>query len=88
MEFKCFCSDVSPDAEGSDAYQLIRTSAKLALMDRMLCKLKQDGHRVLIFSQMTHLLDILEGFRLYISLMYIDLNPNIYRIYGCSRFPL
>ena len=30
-------------------------------MDRMLAKLKQDGHRVLIFSQMTKLLDLLEG---------------------------
>ena len=53
--------DPSPDVEGSAAYNLIRSSGKLALMDRMLTKLKQDGHRVLIFSQMTHLLDILEG---------------------------
>lgn len=37
-------------------------SGKLALMDRMLKKLKENDHKVLIFSQMTKLLDILEDY--------------------------
>lgn len=32
------------------------------LLSRMLRKLKEDGHRVLIFSQMTKMLDILEDY--------------------------
>lgn len=38
---------------------LITTSGKLMLLDRLLTKLKKDGHRVLIFSQMVRVLDIL-----------------------------
>ena len=35
---------------------------KLVLMSKMMRKLKQQGHRVLIFSQMTKMLDLLEDF--------------------------
>ncbi|XP_076919096.1 protein CHROMATIN REMODELING 4-like [Bidens hawaiensis] len=40
----------------------IKASAKLALLHSMLKLLHKDGHRVLIFSQMTKLLDILEDY--------------------------
>ncbi|XP_076945061.1 LOW QUALITY PROTEIN: protein CHROMATIN REMODELING 4-like [Bidens hawaiensis] len=40
----------------------IKASAKLALLHWMLKILKKEGHRVLIFSQMTKLLDILEDY--------------------------
>ncbi|XP_068656137.1 protein CHROMATIN REMODELING 4-like isoform X2 [Aristolochia californica] len=40
----------------------IKASAKLALLHSMLKILKREGHRVLIFSQMTKLLDILEDY--------------------------
>ncbi|XP_076912724.1 protein CHROMATIN REMODELING 4-like [Bidens hawaiensis] len=40
----------------------IKASAKLALLHSMLKILKKEGHRVLIFSQMTKLLDILEDY--------------------------
>ncbi|KAL2629360.1 hypothetical protein R1flu_014046 [Riccia fluitans] len=43
----------------------IKASAKLMLLHSMLGKLKADGHRVLIFSQMTKLLDILEDYLTY-----------------------
>ena len=39
--------------------KIITTSGKMMLLDRLLGKLKQDGHRVLIFSQMVHMLDLL-----------------------------
>ena len=38
---------------------LITSSGKMMLLDRLLTKLKKDNHRVLIFSQMVKMLDIL-----------------------------
>ncbi|XP_033870766.3 chromodomain-helicase-DNA-binding protein 1 isoform X1 [Acipenser ruthenus] len=38
---------------------LIRSSGKLILLDKLLLRLKERGHRVLIFSQMVRMLDIL-----------------------------
>ncbi|XP_064415468.1 chromodomain-helicase-DNA-binding protein 4 isoform X2 [Latimeria chalumnae] len=45
-----------------DGSALIRSAGKLLLLQKMLKKLKDDGHRVLIFSQMTKMLDLLEDF--------------------------
>ena len=39
---------------------IVTSSGKLKLMDRMLTRLRQDGHKVLVFSQMTRMLDIME----------------------------
>ena len=41
---------------------LVDNSAKLKMLDKLLAKLKQNGDRVLIFSQFTSLLDILEDY--------------------------
>uniref|UniRef100_A0A671NEW4 Chromodomain helicase DNA binding protein 4a n=1 Tax=Sinocyclocheilus anshuiensis TaxID=1608454 RepID=A0A671NEW4_9TELE len=41
---------------------LTKASGKLLLLQKMLHKLKEGGHRVLIFSQMTKMLDLLEDF--------------------------
>ncbi|XP_045626390.2 chromodomain-helicase-DNA-binding protein Mi-2 homolog isoform X5 [Procambarus clarkii] len=41
---------------------LVKASGKFILLESMLEKLKRDGHRVLIFSQMTKMLDVLEDF--------------------------
>lgn len=43
---------------------LIMASGKLRVLDRLLTKLKQGGHKVLIFSQMTEMLSILEDYML------------------------
>nr|POE47512.1 chromodomain helicase hrp3 [Quercus suber] len=63
-----------PNAEerilnGSDAREdqlkgLITSSGKMMLLDRLLTKMKKDGHRVLIFSQMVKMLDILGDYLL------------------------
>lgn len=42
--------------------QLTKACGKFVLLESMLTRLKRDGHRVLIFSQMTRMLDILEDF--------------------------
>lgn len=41
---------------------MIESSGKLTLLHRMLTKLKENGHRVLLFSQMTHVLDLIEDY--------------------------
>ena len=41
---------------------MTQACGKLVLMSKMLRKLKEQGHRVLIFSQMTKMLDLLEDF--------------------------
>ncbi|KAJ4957279.1 hypothetical protein NE237_014062 [Protea cynaroides] len=41
---------------------LVQASGKLILLDKLLQKLQAAGHRVLLFAQMTHTLDILQDF--------------------------
>ncbi|XP_039619569.1 chromodomain-helicase-DNA-binding protein 4-like isoform X2 [Polypterus senegalus] len=45
-----------------DGNALTKAAGKLFLLQKMLRKLKEGGHRVLIFSQMTKMLDLLEDF--------------------------
>ncbi|CAF3265430.1 unnamed protein product [Rotaria sp. Silwood2] len=49
---------------------LIKSCGKLDLLAKMLKILKDQGHRVLIFSQMTRMLDILEDFLEYLGYKY------------------
>ena len=49
---------------------LIRSSGKLILLDKLLVKLKERGHRVLIFSQMVRMLDILADCIIFIIIFY------------------
>ena len=49
-----------PDRHFTDA--LVQASGKLVLISKLLPKLKEKGHRVLIFSQMVRCLDIIEDF--------------------------
>ncbi|XP_056146515.1 chromodomain-helicase-DNA-binding protein 1 isoform X2 [Lampris incognitus] len=71
MELKKCCNHcylVKPPEDGefhsrADALQhLIRSSGKLVLLDKLLVRLKERGHRVLIFSQMVRMLDILADY--------------------------
>ncbi|CAM6084117.1 unnamed protein product [Calypogeia fissa] len=41
---------------------IVRSSGKFELLDRLLPKLRKTGHRVLLFSQMTRLMDVLEDY--------------------------
>lgn len=52
------------EASGSNSREnilrgMIMTSGKMVLLEQLLTRLKQEGHRVLIFSQMVRMLDIL-----------------------------
>lgn len=43
-----------------DKESLISDAGKLSVLDTLLAKLKAEGHRVLIYSQMTRMIDLLE----------------------------
>ncbi|XP_037904696.1 chromodomain-helicase-DNA-binding protein Mi-2 homolog [Hermetia illucens] len=47
---------------GYEITSLTKAAGKLVLLSKMMKQLKEQGHRVLIFSQMTKMLDILEDF--------------------------
>ena len=41
---------------------LVAAAGKMKVLDRMLIKLRKGGHRVLLFSQMTRMLDVIEDY--------------------------
>ncbi|KAG8431523.1 hypothetical protein GDO86_018422 [Hymenochirus boettgeri] len=64
----------------SGAYEggsLVKASGKLHLLQKMLRKLNEQGHRVLIFSQMTKMLDLLEDFLDYDGYKYERIDGSI-----------
>ena len=44
------------DARAETLRGLVTNSGKMILLDKLLARLKQDGHRVLVFSQMVRML--------------------------------
>ncbi|XP_040202752.1 chromodomain-helicase-DNA-binding protein 3 isoform X4 [Rana temporaria] len=64
----------------SGAYEggaLVKASGKLHLLQKMLRQLNEQGHRVLIFSQMTKMLDLLEDFLDYEGYKYERIDGGI-----------
>jgi SWI/SNF-related matrix-associated actin-dependent regulator of chromatin subfamily A member 5 len=55
---------------------LITSAGKMVLLDKLLPKLKERDSRVLIFSQMTRLLDILEDYLMYRGYLYCRIDGN------------
>ncbi|XP_039128543.1 probable chromatin-remodeling complex ATPase chain [Dioscorea cayenensis subsp. rotundata] len=55
---------------------LITNSGKMVLLDKLLPKLKERDSRVLIFSQMTRLLDILEDYLMFRGYQYCRIDGN------------
>ena len=55
---------------------LVRASGKFALLDRMLDRLHKDGHQVLIFSQMTKVLNIIEDYLRYRQWKYCRIDGS------------
>ena len=65
MELRKVCNHPGlsyPPEKGGDfrGVNLIRSCGKLWILDRLLVKLSKTGHKVLLFSTMTKLLDLLE----------------------------
>ncbi|BAT77166.1 hypothetical protein LR48_Vigan01g309900 [Vigna angularis] len=55
---------------------LITNAGKMVLLDKLLPKLKERDSRVLIFSQMTRLLDILEDYLMFCGYQYCRIDGN------------
>ncbi|CAK7313374.1 probable global transcription activator SNF2L1 isoform X4 [Vulpes vulpes] len=53
---------------------VVSNSGKMVVLDKLLAKLKEQGSRVLIFSQMTRLLDILEDYCMWRGYEYCRLD--------------
>uniref|UniRef100_K3WFG0 Uncharacterized protein n=1 Tax=Globisporangium ultimum (strain ATCC 200006 / CBS 805.95 / DAOM BR144) TaxID=431595 RepID=K3WFG0_GLOUD len=57
-------------------FDIVRSSGKFELLDRMLPKLQKAGHRVLMFSQMTQLMHVLEDYFNYRGFRYLRLDGS------------
>ena len=56
---------------------MVENSAKLKVLDKLIVKSKAEGNRVLIFSQMTRMLDILEDYCWYRNYQYCRIDGGI-----------
>ncbi|KAG9480907.1 hypothetical protein GDO78_010270 [Eleutherodactylus coqui] len=59
-----------------DKESLITDSGKLYALDLLLTRLKSQGHRVLIYSQMTRMIDLLEEYMVYRKHTYMRLDGS------------
>ncbi|XP_066550121.1 chromatin-remodeling ATPase INO80 isoform X2 [Amia ocellicauda] len=59
-----------------DKETLITDSGKLHTLDLLLTRLKSQGHRVLIYSQMTRMIDLLEEYMVYRKHTYMRLDGS------------
>ncbi len=55
---------------------MITDSGKMVVLDKLLTRLKREGHRVLLYSQMTRMIDILEDYMAYRRHKYIRLDGS------------
>ncbi|XP_059642926.1 CHD3-type chromatin-remodeling factor PICKLE [Cornus florida] len=68
MELRKLCchpymlEGLEPDNANEFYKQLLEYSGKLHLLDKMMLKLREGGHRVLIYTQFQHMLDLLEEY--------------------------
>ncbi|VDO25963.1 unnamed protein product [Onchocerca flexuosa] len=68
-----------PEWSEDDIYQhaLVQSSGKLVLIAKLLPKLRTDGHKVLIFSQMVRVLDIIEEFLVVQNYTFERIDGNV-----------
>ncbi|KAM6561497.1 hypothetical protein CsatA_030736 [Cannabis sativa] len=85
MELRKLCchpymlEGVEPDIQDSNESfkQLVESSGKLQLLDKMMVKLREQGHRVLIYSQFQHMLDLLEDYCTYKKWQYERIDGKV-----------
>ncbi|VAH14232.1 unnamed protein product [Triticum turgidum subsp. durum] len=79
MQLRKCCNHPYLFVEQYNMYQreeIVRASGKFELLDRLLPKLHRAGHRVLLFSQMTRLLNILEVYLQMYNFKYMRLDGS------------
>ncbi|TVU12298.1 hypothetical protein EJB05_45935 [Eragrostis curvula] len=85
MELRKLCCHAfmtdEPDSEPANPEEglrrLLDSSGKMQLLDKMMVKLKEQGHRVLIYSQFQHMLDLLEDYLSYRKWSYERIDGKI-----------
>lgn len=66
---------LTTDIERHD--MMVKCCGKMVLLDKLLPKLKEGGHKLLIFSQMVRVLDILEDYLRFVGHSFERLDGNI-----------
>ena len=66
--------------------KLILDSGKLAKLDALLQQLKGEGHRVLIYFQMTRMIDLMEEYLAFRQFKYLRLDGSSYVVKHSSMF--
>ena len=56
---------------------LVENSGKMVVLDKLLAKLKQDGEKVLLFTQMTNMMDIIQDYLHYRNYSYQRLDGSV-----------
>uniref|UniRef100_F6RW91 Uncharacterized protein n=1 Tax=Ciona intestinalis TaxID=7719 RepID=F6RW91_CIOIN len=87
MELKKCCNHAflvkAPETEATSSDNphniqvLLRNSGKMILLDKLLIRLKENGHRVLIFSQMVRMLDIIQEYLVVRRLQFQRLDGSV-----------
>ncbi|KAL3360970.1 hypothetical protein AABB24_014074 [Solanum stoloniferum] len=83
MELRKLCchpfmlEGVEPEDNDEFTKQLLESSGKLQLLDKMMVRLKEQGHRVLIYSQFQHMLDLLEDYCNYRKWQYERIDGKV-----------
>ena len=76
---KNLCKEALPSTANiimPDKETLVSDAGKLSVLDGLLAKLKAEGHRVLIYSQMTRMIDLLEEYMNHRKHTYIRLDGS------------
>jgi SNF2 family DNA or RNA helicase len=68
--YRLTCDDIAGE-------HIVENSGKLALLDKLLAKLHKEGHKVLLFSQMTRMLDIVQDYMHYRGYNYERLDGSV-----------
>lgn len=82
---KCLChpflfDGVESDPDETPIEELVEASGKLQVLDRLLQKLQASGHRVVLFSQFTMMLDILEDYLIQRDYKFCRLDGSTNRV--------
>lgn len=68
---------LTPAGEYKMDEELVTSSGKMQLLDAVLPKLKRNGHKVLIFSQMTKMLDVLQDYCFVRDYSFVRLDGSV-----------
>ncbi|CAN8315046.1 unnamed protein product [Cochlearia groenlandica] len=64
--------------DANEAFKkLVESCGKLQLLDKMMVKLREQGHRVLIYTQFQHMLDLLEDYCSYKEWIYERIDGKV-----------